>query len=63
MAIPRPGSTEYELLWDILLQLQTNGSGGSNQGHFDASGNIQIYDPVNNTWRTLTAPNGILTIT
>lgn len=46
-----------------LLTLIASGSSGGSVGHFDALGNIQVFDSVNSTWRSLTAPNGVLTVT
>lgn len=63
---PFPGDNEVTSLQKInalMMIIASNGGGGSGVGHFDALGNIQVYDSVNNEWRTLTAPNGILTVT
>lgn len=45
-----------------LLAIIALSSGGV-QGHFDAQGNIEVFDSSSGTWRSLTAPNGILTVT
>lgn len=58
---PRPCSSEWELLVKILESVNA-GAGGGGSGHFDSQGNIQVYDSVNGIWRSLTAPNGILTV-
>jgi hypothetical protein len=63
---PTPGDNEVTSLQKInalLAIIANNGGGGSNVGHFDSLGNIQVYDSVNTEWRTLTAPNGVLTVT
>lgn len=63
---PTPSDNEVTSLQKInalLTIIATNGGGGSGIGHFDALGNIQVYDSVNNSYRTLTAPNGVLTVT
>lgn len=55
--------TSLQKINALLAIIAGNGGGGSNVGHFDALGNIQVFDSVNNSWRSLTAPNGILTVT
>jgi hypothetical protein len=59
---PNPGHSESVLLAMIVQLLQSSTSGGGS-GHFDSSGNPRIYDSANNGYYTLTAPNGILTLT
>lgn len=58
---PSPSDSDQILLTKILLQEIANGLSGGG-GHFDPDGNIQVYDPDNNVWLTLTAPSGILTL-
>lgn len=54
-----PGHSESVLLAQILQILIAGSNSGS--GHFDPSGNPRIFDPANNGYWTLKAPNGVAT--
>jgi len=57
-----PENASNTLLRQVLFAIQNQTQPSPSPGHFDSSGNIQIYDPVNDAWLSLTAPNGILTL-
>lgn len=61
---PSPGDNEVTSLQKIngLLSGIAGSSTGSSTGHFDSSGNPRIFDSVRNGYYTLTAPNGLLTL-
>lgn len=51
-----------ETLWVKEIGTGATGWAAANtQGHFDTSGNPQVYDTINNVWVSVTAPDGILT--
>lgn len=45
-----------------ILGSTTGGTRSWIPAHFDGSGNPQVFDSNSSMWRTMTAPNGILTI-
>jgi hypothetical protein len=57
---PSPTDTEVISLQKINALLSII---AQNAGRFNINGEIQVYDSVNSVWRTLTAPNGVLTVT
>lgn len=61
---PSPTDNEAVSLKKIngLLSGIANAGSSSGGGHFDSSGNPRIFDSVRNGYYTLTASNGLLTL-
>lgn len=57
-----PEAPSNVLLRQVLYAVQ-NQSGGTGGGNFDGNGNPRLFDSVNNGYWTLTAPNGVSTLT
>jgi hypothetical protein len=53
---------DNELLKGILYQLQNGAAGGGSGGPGNGQA-LTVYDPVSMTWRPITAPNGVVSVT